>query len=44
MKKFSWLPHTTRGLLSAGGALRKMGITVESFKSEGGERTYKIAS
>jgi hypothetical protein len=44
VKKFDWLPHTTRGLLSAGGALRKAGIVVESFKSEKGERTYKIAS
>lgn len=44
MKKFGWLAHTTRALLSAGGSLRKMGITVESFKPEGGERTYRISS
>lgn len=42
MKEFGWLAHTTRALLSAGGSLRKMGITVESFKPEGGERTYRI--
>jgi hypothetical protein len=44
VKKFDWLPHTTRALLSAGGSLRKMGIVVESFKPEDGERTYRIAS
>jgi len=43
-KKFDWLPHTTRALMSAGGALAKAGFKVESFKTDKGERAYKIAS
>ena len=41
MKATGWQPHSVRGFVS--GALRtKMGLTVESSKSEGGERTYRI--
>jgi hypothetical protein len=42
--KFSWLPHTTRALMSAGGSLaKKHGITVISEKV-GDERRYSIKS
>jgi hypothetical protein len=41
-KKFDWLPHTTRALMSAGGSLtKKHGITVTSEKV-GEERRYSI--
>src|ERR1035438_10049039 len=36
-----WQKHTTRGWVS-GFLGKKMGITVESFKSDKGERTYRI--
>jgi hypothetical protein len=36
-----WQKHTTRGWVS-GFLGKKMGIDVESFKPEGGERTYRI--
>ena len=43
-KKFGWQAHTTRALMSAGGALtKKHGITVISEKV-GDARTYRIAS
>ena len=32
--------HTVRGFMA--GAMKKAGFTVESFKPEGGERTYRI--
>lgn len=38
-----WQPHTVRGFV-AGTLGKKMGLTVESTKSEAGERTYRIAS
>jgi hypothetical protein len=42
-KKFGWQVHTTRALMSAGGALtKKHGITVISEKV-GDSRTYRIA-
>lgn len=44
MKKFGWLAHTTRALLSAGGSLAKKGIVVLSEKADGGDRTYRITS
>ena len=32
--------HTVRGFMA--GAMKKAGFTVESFKPDGGERTYRI--
>jgi hypothetical protein len=40
MATFSWQKHTVRGFMA--GAMKKAGYTVESFKPEGGERTYRI--
>jgi outer membrane biosynthesis protein TonB len=40
MEKMGWLRHTVRGFVA--GSLKKAGYTVESFKPEGGERTYRI--
>jgi hypothetical protein len=40
MDKMGWLRHTVRGFMA--GAIKKAGYTVESFKPEGGERTYRI--
>lgn len=41
-KKFGWKTWTVRGFIAGG--MKKAGYTVESFKPEGGERTYRIAS
>jgi hypothetical protein len=40
-EKMSWQAHTVRGFMA--GAMRKAGFIVESFKPEGGERTYRIS-
>ena len=40
MEKMGWQKHTVRGFMA--GAMRKAGYEVESFKPEGGERTYRI--
>ena len=40
MEKMGWQKHTVRGFMA--GAMKKAGYTVESFKSEKGERTYRI--
>ncbi len=40
MDKMGWQKHTVRGFMA--GAMRKAGYTVESFKSDKGERTYRI--
>ena len=40
MEKMGWQKHTVRGFMA--GAMKKTGFTVESFKPEGGERTYRI--
>jgi hypothetical protein len=40
MQKMGWLKHTVRGFMA--GAMKKAGYTVESFKPEGGQRTYRI--
>ena len=40
MEKMGWLKHTVRGFMA--GAMKKAGYAVESFKPEGGERTYRI--
>jgi hypothetical protein len=42
MKTMGWQKHTVRGFMA--GAMKKAGYTVESFKPEGGERTYRINS
>jgi hypothetical protein len=38
--KMGWQKHTVRGFMA--GAMKKAGYTVESFKSDKGERTYRI--
>ena len=40
MEKMGWQKHTVRGFIA--GAMKKAGYTVESFKSDKGERTYRI--
>jgi len=40
MEKMGWQRHTVRGFMA--GAMKKAGFTVESYKPEGGERTYRI--
>jgi hypothetical protein len=40
MDKMGWQRHTVRGFMA--GAMKKAGYTVESFKSDKGERTYRI--
>jgi hypothetical protein len=40
MDKMGWQRHTVRGFMA--GTLKKAGYAVESFKPEGGERTYRI--
>jgi hypothetical protein len=40
MAKMGWQRHTVRGFMA--GAMKKAGYTVESFKSEKGDRTYRI--
>lgn len=42
MRKMGWQKHTVRGFMA--GTMRKAGYTVESFKPEGGERSYRISS
>jgi hypothetical protein len=41
MKTMGWQKHTVRGFMA--GAMKKAGYAVESFKPEGGERTYRIS-
>jgi hypothetical protein len=40
MDKMGWQKHTVRGFMA--GAMKKAGYSVESFKSDKGERTYRI--
>ena len=40
MTQMGWQRHTVRGMIA--GSLKKAGYTVESFKSEKGDRTYRI--
>ena len=40
MEQMGWQRHTVRGFMA--GAMKKAGYTVESFKSEKGERSYRI--
>jgi hypothetical protein len=41
MEKMGWQKHTVRGFIA--GTMKKAGHAVESFKPEGGERTYRIS-
>src|SRR5580700_7745211 len=41
MSSMGWQKHTVRGFMA--GAMKKAGFSVESFKPEGGERTYRIS-
>jgi hypothetical protein len=41
MASMGWQKHTVRGFVA--GAMKKAGYTVESFKPEGGERSYRIS-
>ncbi|MCU1337761.1 MAG: hypothetical protein JWO19_3342 [Bryobacterales bacterium] len=43
MKTTGWQAHSVRGFLS-GTLGKKMGTPVESFKSDGGERAYRLSS
>ena len=43
MSATDWQAHSVRGFIS-GGLGKKMGITVESFKSETGDRAYRVAN
>jgi hypothetical protein len=38
--KMSWQKHTVRGFMA--GAMKKAGYAVESFKPDGGERSYRL--
>jgi hypothetical protein len=40
METMAWQKHTVRGFMA--GAMKKAGYTIESFKSDKGERTYRI--
>ena len=40
MEKMGWQKHTVRGFMA--GAMKKAGFSVESFKSDKGDRTYRI--
>jgi hypothetical protein len=39
-EKMQWQRHTVRGFMA--GAMKKAGYAVESFKPDGGERTYRL--
>lgn len=41
MQRMGWQRHTVRGFMA--GAMKKAGYTVESFKPEGGDRSYRLA-
>ena len=40
MEAMGWQRHTVRGFMA--GAMKKAGFAVESFKPEGGERSYRL--
>ena len=42
MEKMDWQRHTVRGFMA--GTLKNSGYQIESFKPEGGERTYRIST
>ena len=39
--KMGWQAHTVRGFMA--GAMKKAGYSVQSFKPDGGQRTYRIS-
>jgi len=41
MKQTGWQAHTVRGFVS-GTLIKKLGLKIESFRTEGKERTYRI--
>ena len=41
MELTGWQAHTVRGFVS-GTLTKKLGLKIESFRSEGKERTYRI--
>ena len=43
MEKTGWQAHTVRGFVS-GTLTKKLGLKVESFRSDGKERCYRITS
>ena len=40
MQSMGWQRHTVRGFMA--GAMKNAGYTVESFKPDGGERSYRL--
>lgn len=42
MSATGWQAHSVRGFIS-GGLSKKMGIKVESFKTESGARAYRVS-
>jgi len=40
VEKMGWQKHTVRGFMA--GTMKKAGYTVESFRPEGGARTYRL--
>jgi hypothetical protein len=40
MKSMGWQRHTVRGFMA--GAMKKAGFAVESFKPDGGDRSYRL--
>jgi hypothetical protein len=42
VNRMGWQKHTVRGFMA--GAMKKAGYQVESFKPEGGERSYRISA
>ena len=40
VNKMNWQKHTVRGFMA--GAMKKAGYRVESFKPDGGDRTYRL--
>ncbi len=43
MAATDWQKHTVRGFI-AGAAQKKLGLKIESFKNEGGFRTYRVVA
>jgi len=43
MDATGWQRHTVRGFI-AGTLNKKLGLKIESFKNEAGDRTYRVAN